>query len=211
MGRHRPVPRRASRKAAVLALLTVVVAVVCVAALLVWRTGDRTADPLPPAPSTTASCETALDVVTATSFERVLEALAPQLATGEDCARLNVTVVDGRAAAGRVAELAADVWIPDDTSWAGLAGTTTLAKTDVAGSGTVLATSPIYFLATPATAAALTQAGSSWRGLVRLLTGNSGMRMVVRDRPAPATACWPPDRSLRRYGSTAAWTPPPRH
>jgi hypothetical protein len=91
-----------------LALLTVVVAVARVAALLVWRTGDRTVDPLPPAPSTTASCETTLDVVTATSFERVLEALAPQLATGEDCARLNVTAARAadrkpwrRAARGR--------------------------------------------------------------------------------------------------------------
>jgi hypothetical protein len=167
----------------VLALVTMVVAA-CVVALLVWRSGGNQAGPAPASPTTPTPapvCPTALAVVTAASFEPVLNAVAQRMATGENCARLEITAVDGRAAAVRVAELAADLWIPDDTAWAGLAGNTKLAKPDVAGSGTVVATSPIYFVASPPTAQQLTQAGGSWRALARLLTGNTGFKMVVRD------------------------------
>ena len=57
--------------------------------------------------------------MTAASFAPVVAGVAPALAEGPDCVRLEVAVADGRAAAGRLAEPAADLWIPDD---AGLGG-----------------------------------------------------------------------------------------
>ena len=63
--------------------------------------------------------------------------------------RLDVAVADGRTAAGRLAEPAADVWIPDDAGWAGNPGPARLAATPAAGAGTVLAESPFYLVTDP--------------------------------------------------------------
>jgi hypothetical protein len=90
-------------------------------------------------------------------------------------------VVEGRAAAGRLAELQADVWIPDDAAWASTAEDKLLARPGVAGSGTVLATSPIYMVASAPTARTVQQAGGSWLALARMLTNGSGTRLSVRD------------------------------
>jgi hypothetical protein len=75
----------------------------------------------------------------------------------------------------------ADVWIPDDGSWAGSAGSLGLAEAPTADAGTVLATSPFYLVADRETNARLEQAGGGWLGLARLVEGGKGTRMVVRD------------------------------
>jgi hypothetical protein len=123
-----------------------------------------------------------LRVVTASSFAPVLEKVGAALDTGADCVGLDTVVVDGREAAARVAEREADLWIPDDGSWAGLARPDLLAdvETGAGGAGTVLATSPIYLVTDAPTAARLKAAGGSWLGLAGLL-GKRAVRLAVRD------------------------------
>src|SRR5262245_36950650 len=93
----------------------------------------------------TVKCDTPVKVVTAKSFAPVLAALAPTLADGKDCARLEVEIADGREAARHIEHFDADVWIPDDTAWATVAGDE-YAVPEVTEHATVLATSPIYFV-----------------------------------------------------------------
>ena len=138
--------------------------------------------------SETTDCETTLRIVTARSFDPVLSELAPSVGTGENCANLEVEVVDGRAAPAQVAELAAHVWIPDDAAWAETAGSLELAEEEVAGSGTVVATSPIYMVTDEATAEEVAQAGGSWRGLADLVTSDSGSTWSSAIQPARETA-----------------------
>ena len=107
--------------------------------------------------------------------------MQPSLATGPQCVALDTVVVDGRDAAARVAEREADVWIPDDLSWAAVARGGLLADDGEDGSGTVLATSPIYMVTDTATAARLTSAGGSWLALSKLVAGPNGVRLAVRD------------------------------
>jgi hypothetical protein len=128
-----------------------------------------------------SGCTRTLRVVTASSFAPVLSALRPGLAAGPGCVELDTVVVDGRAAADRVAERQADLWIPDDVSWAAVARPGLLAEEGAAGAGTVLATSPIYMVTDAPTAARVRAAGGSWLGLARLVTGGSGVRLAVRD------------------------------
>jgi hypothetical protein len=164
----------------VLAALGVVSAGVAVA----QRGPDRPSGAGSDGPSLLAAstCDRGLRVVTAASFAPVLAAVQPALATGKDCVALDTVVVDGRAAADRVAEREADVWIPDDVSWAAVARGGLLAEDGRGGSGTVLATSPIYMVTDRATAAKVTAAGGSWLGLSRLVTTPaSGVRLAVRD------------------------------
>jgi hypothetical protein len=162
---------RARKRRSILFVAALVLAVVAMAA---------GAFALAPAPEPTP-CATTMRVVTARSFAPVLRTLAPSLETGDDCARLEIDVVDGRAAAGQVAELDAQVWIPDDAAWAGTAGSLELAEESAAGSGTVVATSPIYMVADKTTAERVTHAGGSWRALADLVTNDSGISLVVRD------------------------------
>jgi Ca-activated chloride channel homolog len=123
-----------------------------------------------------------LKVVTATSFAPVLDAVAPVLDHGANCVRLDITTSDGRAAVRRVAEVNADVWIPDDGSWVGTAGTLSLAQAPTAGAGTVVATSPLYMVADRATGERLrTQGGDNWRGLASLVDKPNGVRLTLRD------------------------------
>ncbi len=126
-----------------------------------------------------ASCDRPVRVVTASSFARVLAAMttAPQ---PDDCLRLEVTTADGRDAMRKVAEVDADVWIPDDGAWAGRAAALGLAQAPAGAAGTVLATSPLYMVTDRATGASLQQAGSSWLGLSRLVTQRKA-KLVVRD------------------------------
>jgi hypothetical protein len=95
-------------------------------------------------------------------------------------------VADGRGAAALVTE--ADLWIPDDASWAGAAANVPLArpgedgKLGPAGAGTIVAQSPIYMVTDAGTAGKIRSAGDSWLGLATLLgDGKSGVGMVVRD------------------------------
>ena len=120
-------------------------------------------------------------VVTATSFAPVLDALAPVLDHGTDCVRLDITTSDGRAAVRRIAEVDADVWIPDDSAWVGSAGTLSLAAAPAAGAGTVVATSPLYMVTDHATGNRLQKAGNTWRGLAGLIDRPDGVRLTVRD------------------------------
>ena len=128
-----------------------------------------------------STCDQTLKVVTASSFAKVLARLQPSLATGPQCIALDTAVVDGRDAAARVAERMADVWIPDDLSWGAVARGGLLADDGEAGSGTVLATSPIYMVTDTATAARLTGAGGSWLALSKLVAEPNGVRLAVRD------------------------------
>ena len=82
----------------------------------------------------------------------------------------------------------ADVWIPDDGSWAGAAGNVPLArpgedgKPGPAGAGTIVAESPIYMVTDAQTAGKIRSAGDSWLAWPHLLGDSaSGVRMVVRD------------------------------
>jgi Ca-activated chloride channel homolog len=129
-----------------------------------------------------AECERTVRVVTSSSFAPVLEAVGSELARQSDCIGLDTVAVDGRAAAARVAEREADVWIPDDASWAAITPHDLLAEEGQVGSGTVLATSPIYMVTEPATAKRVEAAGGGWLGLASLLTNPaSGVRLAVRD------------------------------
>lgn len=179
MARHRARKRRSFRAVAAL-LLVVVAASGAVAALAL--SGDDViggiVDSDGPSPS---PCAQTLTVVTASSYEPVLTDLAGALESGEDCVRLEITVADGRAAAAEVAEVGAHVWIPDDISWAGSADSVELAEQPAGGSGTVVATSPIYMVTDDSTAGLIGQAGGGWRALADLVTTDSGVRLVVRE------------------------------
>jgi Bacterial extracellular solute-binding protein/von Willebrand factor type A domain len=179
MGRHTRSRSGRLRRHRWLLAVVLVTAVGVAVGFVVARPTDPTARPAAaPSPS---PCTTPLHVVTAASFAPVLSSLAPAMATAEDCVRLEVTVADGRAAADRVASLSAHVWIPDDTAWVATAGSLEIAEPDVGGSGTVVATSPVFMVTDPATAETVEAAGGSWLGLAGLVTNGSGVRLAVRD------------------------------
>jgi hypothetical protein len=156
--------------------LLVVGVAALVAAVAMTTRSDRTV-------AVAQSCPTALRVVTAASYAPVLAGVAPALAQGPDCVRVEVTVADGRAATKRVAETAADVWIPDDAGWAGNPGPAQLAPAPAARAGTVLAESPFYLVTDPRTASRVSEAGGGWLGLAKLVTepGPDPVRLAVRD------------------------------
>jgi Bacterial extracellular solute-binding protein/von Willebrand factor type A domain len=131
--------------------------------------------------SVRAPCDRPVRVVTATSFAPVLAAMTPVLDQADDCVRLEVTTADGRAAVKQAAEANADVWIPDDGSWIGSAGSLGLVGAPAANAGAVVAASPFYMVADRATGARLEKAGASWSGLARMVDGGKDVRLVVRD------------------------------
>jgi Ca-activated chloride channel homolog len=173
MSRHR---RQASRWIPV-ALVAAALVIATTVTLVLRGSGDESTRSVEP----TAQCPASLRIVAASSFAPVLTELAPTLESGDDCVHLEVNVADGRAAPQRVADLQADVWIPDDAAWAGAAGSLALAEAPQGGSGTVLATSPIYMVTDEATAGRLQSAGGSWLGLAKLATSDSGVKLAVRD------------------------------
>ena len=158
--------------------LAVPLALVGLAAL-----GTATALPTRVADTRSAPCATALRVVTAASYAPVVAGVAPALATGPGCVQVDVTVADGREATARVAEVGADVWIPDDAAWAGNPGPARLAAAPAAGAGTVLATSPFYLVTDRDTARRVTDAGGGWLALAHLVTRRPSAQahLVVRD------------------------------
>jgi hypothetical protein len=173
MSRHR---RQASRWIPV-ALVAAALVIGTTVGLLLRGSGDEPTRLVQPA----AQCPASLRIVTASSFAPVLTEIAPTLESGDDCVHLDVDVADGRVAPQRVADLEADVWIPDDAAWAGAAGSLALAEAPRGGSGTVLATSPIYMVTDEATAGRLQGAGGGWLGLAKLVTTDSGVKLAVRD------------------------------
>ncbi|MDG4820993.1 VWA domain-containing protein [Asanoa sp. WMMD1127] len=132
-------------------------------------------------------CGKKLKVVTASSFAPVLTAMAPKLADGDECVRMDIVIADGRAAPDTVRQTGADLWIPDDTSWVGTAPTLDLARLGpentigTGGAGTVVADSPIYMVTDGATAAKLRSAGDSWLALATLLDTDATVKMVIRE------------------------------
>ena len=163
--------------------VVLVAAAVGSAAIVLVQRGSSRSEASPPSSALLAesTCDTTLKVVTASSFSAVLSTLQPSLATGPNCVALDTAVVDGRDAAARVAEREADVWIPDDLSWAAIARGGLLADDGDGGSGTVLATSPIYMVTDTATGARLNHAGGSWLALSKLVASPGGVRLAVRD------------------------------
>jgi Bacterial extracellular solute-binding protein/von Willebrand factor type A domain len=160
-------------------VLIVVLATVAATTVAAVATRDRGEDGASP-PAGMDGCDAALRVVTASSFAPVLAELERSLA-GDDCLRLEVTQADGRAAAGRVARLDADVWIPDDAAWATTAPGGLLAEDGAGGTGSTVAISPVYMVTDRGTAQRIERAGRSWSGLAELLTNGSGVRLAVRD------------------------------
>jgi Bacterial extracellular solute-binding protein/von Willebrand factor type A domain len=136
-----------------------------------------------PTPVSSGSACPIVRVVTASSFAPVLAAVAPAVSVGPACARVEVTVADGRGAAARAAALDADVWIPDDASWSVDRNGLALAQPPAAEAGAVLATSPLYLVTDPTTAGRITSSGGGWRALAGLVTApGSQVRLVA---PAP--------------------------
>lgn len=174
MARHRIQTARRRRKAPIVGVLALTA--LLAGAVVVYR--DRHDDAVA-IDQTGSACGRVAQVVTAASFAPVLEALTPLLAQGDDCVRLEVEVADGRAAAGRVAQTGADLWIPDDSSWRGVAGSLRLAGGDA--TDTVVATSPIYMVTDQGTGDRLRAAGGSWLALSKLVVEGPGTRLVVRD------------------------------
>jgi von Willebrand factor type A domain/Bacterial extracellular solute-binding protein len=181
MARHRARRRRISRLVAVLlGVAAVAVTATAVALLRDPATTVEVDEPDDaPVPDETHWCAT-LRVVAASSFAPVLADVAPLLATGDNCVRLDVEAADGRSAAAVLTEFDAHVWIPDDAAWAGVVPQVEL-DTEAETAGTIVATSPIYMVADDDTAARVTGAGGGWLDLADLLTADSGIRLVVRD------------------------------
>jgi hypothetical protein len=176
MGRHLRQTRSTITPGRVLGpLLVVGLGAVVAGVALTGRSGDPAA--------VAQSCPSAVRVVTAASFAPVLTGVAPALAQGAECVRLDVTVADGRTAVDRVAEPGVDVWIPDDAGWASNPGQARLAEAPAAGTGAVVAESPFYLVADEATAQRVTGGGSGWLGLTSLVTGDdpAPVRLAVRD------------------------------
>lgn len=177
MGKHR-YGQPARRTAVWIAAVVGVVALASTAFAFAAVDDDRS----PAGPGAAGGCQRSVKVVTASSFAPVLERLAPSLASGPDCVRLDTLVADGREAPGRVAERQADVWIPDDASWIATAPKDLLAEEGEGGAGTVLATSPIFMVADRATSGRVTGAGGTWLGLAGLLDPRRpGVRLAIRD------------------------------
>ncbi len=182
-GRSGRSPGRRDRRTA-LWIGVAVLGVVATASTAVAVAARQSAEPSPPPLVAATGCERVLRVVTAASFAPVLRTVGETLAGGPDCVGLDAVVVDGREAADRVAEREADLWIPDDASWATVARPGLLPDEDgPGGSGTVLAISPIYqVVGDTATAAKLASSGNSWLGLADLVGDrSSGVRLAVRD------------------------------
>jgi Ca-activated chloride channel homolog len=189
MGRHRsgqPAAQwetgRRDRRTAVWVGVAVL-GVVATASTAVAVAARQSAEPSPPLVAATG-CERVLRVVTASSFAPVLDRVGETLADGPDCVGLDTVVVDGREAAARVAEREADLWIPDDGSWTGVARRGLLPDEDgPGGAGTVLAISPIYqVVGDAATRAKLASDGNRWLALAELVADRgSGVRLAVRD------------------------------
>jgi hypothetical protein len=94
---------------------------------------------------------------------------------------MDVESLDGREATARVARGDVDLWIPDDAAWAGSLPEDLFAPKSTVGSGSTVATSPIYMVTDASTAARINSQGGSWRALADLLVTNSGVRLAVRD------------------------------
>jgi hypothetical protein len=124
-------------------------------------------------------CSRQLHVVTATSYEPVLQKATAGIAQGPDCVKVTTTRADGSGAADVVASSGADAWIADDASWPQLPSTAHIAK----NRAQVVATSPLYVV-TQRSAAALPPSAQTWVGLGQLLGQPKQSQLVVSDPAA---------------------------
>ncbi len=124
-------------------------------------------------------CSWQLRIVTASSYEPVLQKAADGIAQGPDCVKVTIARADGSGAAGVVASSGADAWIADDASWPQLPGTAHIVK----DRAQVVATSPLYVV-TQRTAAALPASAQTWVGLGQLLGQPQQSQLVVSDPTA---------------------------
>ncbi len=188
MGRHAATPpvsqpsRRSHRRPIIIGVAVVAVVAAAVGigvsklsggSTPVASTGPKSQQAAP------SSCSRQVHVITAGSFVPVLKKAATQLATGPQCVSIQSTVADGQQALNVVANAPdADVWIADDASWRNLPNDAKLDGT----AGTVLATSPMYFVTQRGKV--LDPAQSSWVGLAGVLAQQSGTTLVVSDPAA---------------------------
>jgi Mg-chelatase subunit ChlD len=129
---------------------------------------------------------TRLRVVTAASYEPALDAVADELANGDGCVRLDVTVADGRNAESIVDQVQAHVWIADDASWleryeAEEAEEYGADSEEADLSYLALASSPVLFASSPAMAASIQRAGGGWAGLAALVESDQPASIVTKD------------------------------
>lgn len=128
------------------------------------------------------SCPHELTVVAADAFVPVLDRVAARLGRGRDCVALHSQAADGQNAATVAADSHADVWIPDDTSWPNLPNPAKLAAAGTFHTGTVLATSPFYFVTRSGAPALGTR---SWLSLIHgLAQPNPRWHLALRDPAA---------------------------
>jgi hypothetical protein len=159
--------------------VAVLLALALAATAVVALRGDDTDPAVTLANEALGACDP-VHVTTAESFAPVLREVGAALRQGDRCVDVAVTIADGRAAAGSLRESAADVWLPDDASWAGVAPDGLLAP-DPDGRPEVVAQSPFYMVTDKATAVRIQGAGGTWRAAAALFAPGTGMRMVVRD------------------------------
>jgi hypothetical protein len=183
MGRH--VARRAHRRVPV---YWYVVAIVLAVAGVAFGLGATSQSDHPQAAASSGTgstsgasgpCSRQLRIVTASSYEAVLQKAADGIAQGPDCVRVTITRADGNGAAGVVASSGADAWIADDASWPQLPGGARIAK----DRAQVVATSPLYVV-TQRTAPALPASAQTWVGLGQLLGQPEQSQLVVSDPTA---------------------------
>ncbi|HYJ69098.1 MAG TPA: substrate-binding domain-containing protein [Nocardioidaceae bacterium] len=127
-----------------------------------------------------AAC-TVLRVVSTSSYLPALDSVADELARGDDCVYLDLTVADGRDAARVVEAEHAHVWIADDAAWLSQ-------ESGAGGSGEdryqTLAASPVLFASGREMATAVDEAGGGWSGLAALIDSGAPVRIVTADPAA---------------------------
>ena len=124
-------------------------------------------------------CSRQLHVVTARSYEPVVQKAADGLARGPDCVKVTITRADGNGAAAVVASSGADAWLADDASWPQLPSTAHIAK----DRAQIVATSPLYVV-TQRAARPLPASAQTWAGLGQLLGQPKQWQFVVSDPAA---------------------------
>lgn len=174
MGRHTTPGNGLRRALPAVALVMAGALTLLGTAALLGRRGGTQVQPVSAAP-----CDRVVRVLAASSFAPVLARLGAELGQGDDCVRVATVESDGRAAADRLASGDLDVWIPDDVAWAATVPSDLLAPQASHGSGTVLATSPIFMVAGEKAAARLLRAGGTWKGLADLVENDPAIRLVV--------------------------------
>ena len=127
-----------------------------------------------------------LRVVTTASYQPALDAVADDLANGDDCVRLDVTVADGRGAEPIVDRERAHVWITDDAAWleqyeAEEAEEYGEDSAEASLKYVQLATSPVLFVSSSEMAASIRRAGGGWTGLAALVDSGQPPSIATRD------------------------------